>query len=568
MKAVTNYLFMYAKLMICISLLFPTAALAHLISITATSPFPSIIPTSTDATATFTVTNITSQVPVTVIDQSRFPAGSGLSISSSTCGNLLGPGQTCTITLQLHAPATPQTIRAELKEWAKPSADAVCFPFTVQITQATPFSGLIAVGAYSNISNVQTPLIFLSSNNGGTWLPVSTTLPPDFISGGSLAASSCTGQNCIGAGIYNNGVNRPLIVLSSNGGSSWSAVTAPVPANFASSASVKAADCAGSTCVVTGIYFSNAAKIEMLILVSNDSGSTWTAVIPTLPVHNSVAQTSVVCSGNTCIAGGAYTDAVNVELPLLLISNNNGASWTSAVLPLPAGYLDLGGVNSLFCEGSNCLAGGTFLSTGIVARPLIYISSNLGTSWTLPATITLPLDFVRLGFLNAVAVTGAIYNGAGNYSDGTIVKPLLLHSTDNGNNWSSVTPSSLPPNFSDSASLRSLICTGSNCITAGDYVDAGFIQFPMLLVSSDQGASWTSFALTLPADFSDFGTINALNCTGSVCVAVGNYTNTSNIELPLIYVSSNSGLAWSLVTPTLPANFSDLGVLNATSGTS
>lgn len=555
------------KLILMLTSFFPIAAFAHLISITATTPFPSTVRALSTTSGIFTVTNLTSRVALTVIDQSHFPKDSGLSIVSSTCGSLMNPGQTCNITVQLQAPSTSQTLSVELREWAKPSADGVRFPFSIAVVGLAQSTGLIAVGNYKNTSTIQTPLIFLSPS-GSAWSPVSTTLPSDFSSNGLLASSSCTGINCIGAGIYNNGaVNKPLIVFTSNAGSSWSSVTAPVPVNFASSASVKASTCEGSTCVVNGIYLSNTAALEILLLVSKDSGNTWSTVTPTLPAHNLVAQTSVVCTGNTCIAGGNYTDTSNVELPLLLVSNNSGTSWTAATLPLPTGYLGLGGVNSLACEGAHCVAGGTFLFTGIRARPLIYISNNLGASWTLPTTINLPLDYVSLGFLNAVACTGGICNGAGNYSNGAITKPLFLHSIDNGNNWSSVTPLSLPSNFSDSTSLRSIVCTGSNCMAAGDYADSGFIQFPVLFVSSNQGASWTSFALTLPADFSDLGTINALNCSGGVCVAVGDYTNTSNIELPLIYVSINSGITWSIIAPTLPANFSDLGVLNSTSGT-
>ncbi|MFI4956249.1 MAG: hypothetical protein ACHQAX_03470 [Gammaproteobacteria bacterium] len=122
----------FNKLIFGMSLLLPITAFAHLLSITASSPFPEAVTVSTTATATFTVTNI-SAIPITAIDQSSFPIGSGLSILSSTCGNLMGPAQSCNIMLKLNAPATPQTISAELHEWAKPSADGVQFPFSIAI---------------------------------------------------------------------------------------------------------------------------------------------------------------------------------------------------------------------------------------------------------------------------------------------------------------------------------------------------------------------------------------------------------------------------------------------------
>lgn len=641
MRLKTNILLISAKLMICLSLLFPKIGFAHIITITATSPFPSTIFTSATATATFRVTNVTSKVPITVIDQSRFPAGSGLSILSSTCGNLMGPGQSCMITLQLQTPAEPQTIHAELREWAKPSADGVRFPFTIAVVRppqfivtpstgtggsispntqqtvisgaslvftATPnagfavnqwlldgvlaqtggltytlnnitanhtvevtfFSGLIAVGNYRNTSAIQTPLIFLSTDNGTSWSPETTTLPVDFTKDGLLTNAACIGTTCFASGTYTQvitNINRPLIISSSNSGASWSSVPAPVPADFATSASFKAATCnSASTCVTVGIYFTGTI-VKALILVSNDSGSSWSAIPPTLPANfkSSANLTSVICSGITCITAGNYTNLSDVELPLLLVSNNNGVSWTSVVSPLPPGYAGLGGINFLTRTGSNVVAVGTFLHSSFTARPLILISSDLGGTWT-AVTPSLPSDFSSLGFLNAASCIGSICNAVGNYSDGSVTKPLLLHSTDTGASWSAIT-TTLPPNFSDFTSLRSIICTGLNCTAAGDYADASFIQFPMLLVSSDQGISWVSFALTLPSDFSDLGTINALTCSGSVCTAVGQYTNTSSIGLPLIYVSSNNGLTWSLVAPTLPANFSGVGVLNATVAT-
>lgn len=776
------------KLILTVNLLFPIAAFAHLISITATEPFPATVHVSSTTRATFTVTNITSRITLTVVDQSHFPRGSGLSIASSTCGNPMGPGLACRISVQLEAPSNPQTISAELREWAKPSVDGVRFPFTIgvigpkqfvvtpsagsngtinpstpqtvnsgsnltfnatpasgfvvnqwlvdgslvqtggttfslnnitanhavrvtftiaqhtvtpsagaggTISPSTPqtvnngasllftatpaasftvdqwlvdgslaqtggttftlsnitadhtvnvtfslvqhivtpsagaggtispntpqtvndgaslvftatpsagfavnqwlldgglvqtggltftlnnitadhtvlvtfFSGLIAVGNYRNISAIQTPLIFQSSNNGSTWSPITTTLPIDFISDGSLAASSCVGITCIGAGIYNNGaVNKPLTILSTNAGSSWASVTAPVPVDFASAASVKAATCEGSTCVAVGAYSTGALQ-KALILVSSNTGTSWSAVAPTLPVNflNFASLNAVTCIGSTCFTAGSYTRVGNVQLPLLLVSSDSGATFSSVTPTLPPTYSDLGTINSVTCEGSVCIGTGVFFEAGFQARPLVLVSNNLGGSFSFVIP-SLPGDFSNSGFFNAVTCTGSICNGAGNYSDGVVTKPLLFHSTDSGSSWSAI-PTTLPPNFFDSTLLRSITCTGLNCIAAGDYIDAGFVQFPMLLVSTSQGAAWTSFALTLPIDFLDLGTINALNCSNGICTAVGEYTNTGGIELPLIYVSSDSGVNWSLVAPTLPANFADLGVLNATSGT-
>lgn len=164
---------MHQKLkgMLSILLLCPMISFAHLISITATQPFPVNIPATSSASATFTVTNISSRATVTVIDQSSFPATSGLSISSSTCGNLLGPQQSCVIQLALQAPSTAQVIQTALKEWAKPTADGVQYPINITITPAPnlPVITLESVNS-SLLPAFRDPVVAQNLNN---WLILS-----------------------------------------------------------------------------------------------------------------------------------------------------------------------------------------------------------------------------------------------------------------------------------------------------------------------------------------------------------------------------------------------------------
>lgn len=152
-------------------LLLPITAYAHMISITATKPFPATVVATSNSSATFTVTNIASRANVTVIDQSRFPSGSGLSISSSTCGSLLRPRQTCTIHVSLQAPATGQTISAALKEWAKPTADGVQYPITIKVTPPPdlPLITVVPVNS-SQLQAFRDPVV---AEDSGNWLIVS-----------------------------------------------------------------------------------------------------------------------------------------------------------------------------------------------------------------------------------------------------------------------------------------------------------------------------------------------------------------------------------------------------------
>lgn len=162
------------KMMISGALLFPMASYAHLISIAATSPFPASVAATASASATFTVTNIASRASVTVIDQSSFPPGSGISVASSTCGSLLGPRQSCVIQLALEAPSTPQTISTALKEWASPSADGVQYPININVTAAPRLPSITMEPVDSSkLLALRDPVVAV---NAGNWLLMSGSL--------------------------------------------------------------------------------------------------------------------------------------------------------------------------------------------------------------------------------------------------------------------------------------------------------------------------------------------------------------------------------------------------------
>jgi hypothetical protein len=160
------------KIILSIALLFPIVVYAHLISITATSPFPATVPATSRTIATFKVTNIAAKVSVSAINQSNFPSNSGLSIASSTCGGLLTPGKSCTIQVAFNAPAVGQTISSALKVWAKPSADGVQYPFNVTVTLGLPTITLVPVDS-SQLPALRDPIVAI---HNGVWLIVSGSL--------------------------------------------------------------------------------------------------------------------------------------------------------------------------------------------------------------------------------------------------------------------------------------------------------------------------------------------------------------------------------------------------------
>ena len=141
-------------------LFFPFKLFAHLISIHATTPFPSTVSEYSMSTATFTVTNISSGAIVIPTNQSTFPGGSGLSVVSSTLGSPLAPGESCTITLQLQ-PASSQNISTALKVWAKPTLDAVQIPINVTVTPVPTYDAIV-IGA--GISGLEAASVLQENN--------------------------------------------------------------------------------------------------------------------------------------------------------------------------------------------------------------------------------------------------------------------------------------------------------------------------------------------------------------------------------------------------------------------
>ncbi len=139
-------------------LLFPLKIFAHLISITATTPFPSTVTEYSISSATYTVTNISSGAIVIPVNQSQFPTG--VSVLSSTLGNSLGPGESATVTLQLQ-PTSAQNISTALKVWAKPTLDAVQVPIHVTVTPV-PTYDVIVIGA--GISGLEAASVLQANN--------------------------------------------------------------------------------------------------------------------------------------------------------------------------------------------------------------------------------------------------------------------------------------------------------------------------------------------------------------------------------------------------------------------
>lgn len=491
------------KIILMSSLFFPFAALAHLISITPVSSFPTSVDVLSSTTATFAVTNLTSRVTLTAIDQSTFPVNSGLSISSTTCGTPIGPGQSCNINLSLQAPASAQTISAELKEWAKPSADGVRFPFTVNVVSSTP---------------PVTPAIFVA----------------------------------VGVSQQTSGINpRPLAYKSVDAGMNWE-ISSPFPGN---EGRLYAASCVNSTCASIG-----ESSGDPIGYTSTDGGSNWVLSSNIqLPVgHTEGILYGIDCVDTQCVATGQSRGEGTGTLPVAYKSNNNGADWIlSPEFMMPTDYPE-GALKGVSCVGTSCTAVGSAVNGSNDSIPLAYKSVDGGSNWTLsPLFVSGPSN----GYLNAVTCVGSTCTAVGSVQ--SLNLPLAYKSIDGGSNWLVSSGLDLPPGQTD-GSLSGVACEANQCIAVGGSNGAGIL--PLAYTSSDGGTNWTlSSEFTLPNGRLK-GLLSGVSCEGAQCTAVGETFNTGNYDsLPLAYTSSDMGAHWTLSSPLLIPDGQDDGSLKGVS---
>jgi hypothetical protein len=605
-------------------LLMPAVTYAHVIAITATQPFPAQMNFSSTATAVYTVTNISSRVPFKIIDQSQFP--SGLTIASSTCGNLMGPGQSCVITLRLTTASVAQTINAELREWASPSADGVKSPISVQVIPAP--SVRIAAGNYSDNATNQFPLIAVSTNGGSLWsYPVQKTgyLPLDYAGYASgngqsiFNSASCVGPAssaiCIAGANYTDGtLGYPFLALSLNGGSTWSypiQKNALLPFDYSDFGGIGATSCTGlgttALCIAGGSYADSNIINYPMLAASRNGGRTWSYVIDKSsilpPGYASLgAFLGASCSASNttgpCIAVGRYADNISITYPLVALSTNNGVSWSYPINKasvLPTDYSAQGYFQQAWCSGMGanavCLASGSYADTTTMIYPLLAISTNGGSNWSYPIQKggVLPSGYageVQAGGGGTFAAlncsgtgTAALCAAAGGYSDSNHISyPFIAISPNGGLTWSYTVDkaNALPIGFIDGGGFAGVSCNGNSvsgaCVAVGGYSD-GTNSYPMIAFSTNSGKTW-SYSVEksrgLPADFGNTGSLSSIACDGSgstaVCTAAGFYIATNQVTYPLIALSINGGATWTYVVSSasaLPAQFGDNGQFGA-----
>lgn len=414
----------------------------------------------------------------------------------------------------------------------------------------------------------------------------------------NVTVSSSSIPHLVAVGGYSNGGDGlPLINLSDNHGTTWQSV---VPTALVSTKTEQTAlnqnrlsrlvlfgvacSTSGFTCATVGLDSINDLPYG---LSTTNSGAAWNnALFSGVPSGAGFTLNGVSCaaSGSACVAVGYYTndDLSPRIVGLSYTSSNGGAAWTlsSSLPPSPASlnpFKKGGGgntyrINSVSCSsnGLQCIAAGTQnFSEPDGGNPLLYKTTDGGSSWTgptlptIPTYSTNPLRAGDAGQLYGVACSsdGQQCTAVGKKQDSSLstIVPLAYFTRNGGGLWTGALPTP-PPSFAASSPyspsyLSAVACSanGLKCIAVG-YANApvppikggSTIDTPLVYTSTDGGESWSTHTyLTQPTDSTGTKLVGiTCDSDGTICTAVARTSTQLVDKLSVSYTTTNGGTTW------------------------
>jgi len=269
--------------------------------------------------------------------------------------------------------------------------------------------------------------LFLLNNVNAQWqskhLIKQTDTPNE--SGGGVMSFAVINSN-IFAGTFGAG-----IFLSTNNGSSWTAINNNLPFNL----------------VVTSLATSGNnlfAGTNWGMYLSTDTGSSWTAISNGLTYDGTNTIQSIAISGNNIFAGS--------EANGVYLSTNNGSSWTV----INSGQPNYTYVSSLAISGSNIFA---------ATDKGVYLSTDTGSSWT---AVSNGLIFDVTNTIQSIAISDS------NIFVGTMIGGIYL-STNNGSSWTAVNDGFPIDSSGNNPVVYSLAIIGNNLFAGTDSTIGGWI---------------------------------------------------------------------------------------------
>lgn len=167
----------------------------------------------------------------------------------------------------------------------------------------------------------------LLKGHGSSWTATTAPRPAGVASyqAADLRGVACpSATTCVSVGYYlgSSASNHALLLTAS--GSSWTATRAPLPPGAVTSQNAELNNIAcpsAAACVATGSYTDTAGNQPRMLLTKH--GSSWTAITAPLPTGTQLSSaptlTDIACPvTTTCVATGQYTDSSGNQQALLL----------------------------------------------------------------------------------------------------------------------------------------------------------------------------------------------------------------------------------------------------------
>jgi hypothetical protein len=395
----------------------------------------------------------------------------------------------------------------------------------------------------------------LLTGSGTSWTATEAPVPAGAGNPWIHALACASASACVATGSYADSSGNTHGMLITGSGTSWTAITAPLPpdAGAGQAANLWFVACA-STCVATGNYVDSSGYFQGLILTG--FGASWTATKAPQPANASslseVSVGSVACpSATTCVTIGGYTDSAGNQQAMLI--TGSGTSWTATEAPLPpnvtAWYTQGvgGGLAGLACaSASACVASGDYVDSSGYFQGVILTGS--GTSWTttitlLPANASTTQNIFNLDSVACASASKCVATGSYRDSSGNSQVLLLAGS---GTSWTA-TEAPLPADAASNprADGSAVACPSTTmCIATASYRDSSDNTQGLLLAGL--GTSWTATEAPLPANAATGATtyaeLNSVACySASTCVATGEYVDSAYNQQGLILTGNLSG---------------------------
>jgi len=315
-----------------------------------------------------------------------------------------------------------------------------------------------------------------------------------------------------------------VVMTSTDGGASWSTkATLPDVEALVGLSCVSVSDCVavGSS----GPWGTSAA-----IVVTTDGGARWNAE----KVPSSVQSlTAVSCSSAShCVAvgdrPGRSSRLGNQSLPVILLTRNSGATWTSTAVP--EGVASLDGVSCP--SANNCMAVGKTTVGSDTRQPFfpiagaLIVTANGGATWAVAA---LPQSVINLTAISCPTTTNCVAAGS-TFREvvkprGTVTMPALMSTTNGGGSWQVTAAPGAP-------SLVAMFCaSSSDCMAVGSGKSTG-----AAVSTTNGGATWK--ADIVPPRQQGLSAVSCASTTS--CVAVGSTpTNIGDV-----IATTNGGGTW------------------------